>query len=227
MSSSALSSHASAPHRAVVFANGSLEDPQSALAAIQAGDLLVAADGGGKHCLRLGLWPHLLVGDLDSLDPDSVSLLEAHGTEVIRYPERKDFTDLELALQHACQQGVEEILIFGALGLRWDQTLANLLMPALPSFQPVAMRLLDGPQEIRLIHPGATVLLEGQPGDTVSLIPIHPHTGGITTQGLEYPLQDEALALGSSRGVSNVLLGERASVLLQHGLLLCVVIHQS
>jgi thiamine pyrophosphokinase len=49
---------------------------------------------------------------------------------------------------------------------------------------------------------------------------------GVTTQGLEYPLQDETLYLGATRGLSNVFLGETALVKLKEGILLCVVIRK-
>jgi len=44
---------------------------------------------------------------------------------------------------------------------------------------------------------------------------------------LEYPLTDEVLLLGATRGVSNVLLEAQATISLRQGLLLCVVQHES
>jgi thiamine pyrophosphokinase len=91
---------------------------------------------------------------------------------------------------------------------------------------------VEGPQEISFIHPGDKLEINGQAGDTVSLIPIGGDAEGITTHGLEYPLRAETLHLGSTRGISNVLLPQapgagKASVTLEAGLLLCAVIHQA
>jgi thiamine pyrophosphokinase len=69
--------------------------------------------------------------------------------------------------------------------------------------------------------------LDGKPGDTVSLIPLGGDTEGITTQWLEYPLEDETLYFGSTRGISNVLLDENATVFIKKGLLLCIIIHNT
>ena len=211
--------------RAVIFANGTLNDPHQIMAALQPGDLVIAADGGARHCHTLGLLPAVVVGDFDSISKDELAQLEGNGVQVVRYPSRKDFTDLELALQHAVSQNAEEILVFAALGARWDQTLANLLLPAAPGLEHVCIRLLDGPQEIALLRAGETHTLRGQPGDIVSLIPLGGHAYGITTTGLEYPLADGALYFGATRGISNVMLDEQATVRLKDGLLLCTIIH--
>jgi len=210
--------------RAVIFANGLIPNPNLALAALQPGDVIIAADGGAHHCQQLGVTPAAVIGDFDSLSPSELSAFQA--AALIRYPARKDFTDLELALHYALEQGATEMLVLGALGARWDQTLANLLMPAHASFSAVRIRMLDGAQEITLIRPGETLEIAGRPGDTVSLIPLGGDAAGITTHGLEYPLADESLFFGATRGVSNVLLATHAAISLREGLLMCVLIHQ-
>jgi thiamine pyrophosphokinase len=207
--------------RAVVFANGGLPHPYPLLP----DDLIIAADGGARYCLELGLTPHMVVGDFDSLDPNSLESLTKAGVELVRYPERKDFTDLELAMQHARQRGADEILVLAALGGRWDQTLANLLLPASGSFDSTRVTLIDGAQEIHLLRTGDRLDLHGRPGDTVSLIPLQGDAVGVVSHGLEYALSEETLYFGSTRGISNVLADESAWVLLQLGLLMCIVIH--
>jgi thiamine pyrophosphokinase len=211
--------------RAIVFANGILHPDTNVHTLLKPDDLILAADGGSRHCRTLGLTPHAVIGDLDSLDPHIRQEFAAAGVKFHSYPTHKDYTDLELALQHALAQGAEEILIFGALGDRWDQTLANLLLPAADEMRDARIRLLDGNQEIMLLRGGA-VQISGQPGDTLSLIPLGGNAVGITTNGLEYPLFDGTLYFGATRGISNVLLQEHASIHLQAGLLLCVLIHQ-
>jgi thiamine pyrophosphokinase len=208
--------------RAVIFANGGFTRPPEFLP----DDMIIAADGGARHCIRLGIKPDLVVGDFDSIEKDELDQLLALGCKLIRYPTHKDFTDLELALQHAHQHGATEVLVLAALGRRWDQTLANVLLPAGQAYTGLKVRLLDGPQEILLVHPRQTLELHGEPGDTLSLIPLMGDATGITTGNLEYPLQGETLHFGSTRGVSNVMQAKTATVYLETGLLLCVVIHQ-
>ncbi len=212
--------------RAIVFANGSLNDPAAALQAAATGDLIIAADGGALHCRRLGLTPHVIIGDMDSLPPEVIQAMEAAGSEIVRFPARKDFTDLELALHLALERGADEALVLAGAGGRWDQTLANMLLPAEASLAPLRISLVDGLQEILLLRGGGTLRLRGQPGDTVSLIPLGGDGRGITTHGLEYPLDDGLLSFGSTRGISNVMLSDEAEVHLKEGILVCVVLHQ-
>lgn len=211
--------------RAIIFANGLIDPDTNIHDLLRSGDLILAADGGSRHCQVFGIVPQAVVGDLDSLDATTQATWAAAGVKFYRYPSRKNFTDLELALQHAIMQGADDMIVLGALGARWDQTLANLLLPAADGLQDAHIRLVDGFQEIMLLRSGA-LKLAGQPGDTVSLIPLGGDAVEITTQGLEYPLIGGTLYFGATRGISNVMLGHEASVQLQSGLLLCVLIHQ-
>jgi len=221
--------------RAVIFANGELADQEAARTVIQADDLLIAVDGGVKHCRALGLRPHALIGDLDSVSPDDVAALEATGTRLLRYPARKNETDLELALDYAIAQNATDILILGGLGGHWDQTLANLLLPFRapsggsgdpPRAWP-GIRLRDGNQEIIALRGPAAIHIGGGPGDIVSLIPIGGDAHGVRTAGLEYPLYDETLTFGATRGISNVLAESQATVSFVGGFLICVIIRQN
>ncbi|MFO7741104.1 MAG: thiamine diphosphokinase [Anaerolineae bacterium] len=211
--------------RAVIFANGTFGAPWRVRQLLRPDDLIIAVDGGTRHVWEVGADPQLVVGDLDSLTLDERGRLESAGVEIASFSPRKDQTDLELALRRAVAEGVSSILIVAALGGRLDQTLANILLLTLPELRGVDVRILEGEQEAFLIRDEA--LIEGECGDTVSLIPLGGEATGITSSGLEWPLCDDELRLGATRGVSNVLTGERASVCVRQGLLLCVVTHVS
>lgn len=210
--------------RAVIFANGELNLTPALRGEIRADDLIIAADGGALHCRKLGISPSVVIGDFDSLEPADLAALQANGSQLIRYPSHKDETDLELAFEYARKHGCQEILLIAALGARWDMSIANLLLAAHPAYEGIQVRLVDHHQELLLIHSGESLNLHGHPGDTLSLIPLNNRAQGITTQGLEYTLSDEDLEFGSPRGVSNVFTAENATISLQHGLLICVVI---
>jgi thiamine pyrophosphokinase len=65
-------------------------------------------------------------------------------------------------------------------------------------------------------------VLHGEPGELVSLFALHGCAGGITTEGLVYPLHGEALEPGSSRGTSNAFAAPQARVTVEHGVLLAI-----
>lgn len=207
--------------RVVIFANGELDDPAAAARWVRPGDCIVAADGGTCHALATGLTPAVVIGDLDSLSPETRTVLTAAGTQFRPYPPQKDETDLELALLWAAAQAAEEIVVLGALGGRPDQALANLLLLALPALAQKRVRLLAGPWEITLLRSGETAHFEGAPGETLSLLPLGGDVEGISTMGLAYPLHAETLHFGPARGVSNRFTGTTATVTITRGLLWC------
>ena len=213
--------------RAIIFANGQFPDVGSAHDVIRPDDLVIAADGGTHHALAAGVTPHVVIGDLDSISPDERARVEAAGGQIVRFSPHKDETDLELALHHAVRQGATEIVILAALGGRLDQTVANLLLLALPVLRGLDVRVVEGPQTAFLIRGGdGAALIEGQPGDTVSLIPLGGDAVGVTAVGLEWPLYEDSLRFGLARGVSNVLTAGQARVRVRQGLLLCVLTRQ-
>jgi len=207
--------------RALIFVNGTIDDYTQIARWLRPDDYLIAADGGARHCAALGLRPAVLVGDLDSIAPELLAEYESAGVTIERHPPRKDETDLELAVRRAVADGAGEILLLGALGGRLDQTMANLLLPARQEW-PVPILLADGRQLARVLRGGETVTLHGTPGDTVSAVPLSAEVTGVTYTGLEYPLTDATLCLGSTQGVSNRMVGESAVIRLTSGILLLV-----
>ena len=212
--------------RILIFANGILSPDTDVSGRLGSDDYLIAADGGSEHCRKLGLIPDVIIGDLDSLPPDRVSEWREKGVEILRHPCRKDQTDLELSLDLAQKKGAEEILIFGALGLRWDMTLANIMLLTSPALAGIRVLLVDGPWEVFTIRAEQEVVVRGQSGDILSLVPLSREASGITLRHLAYPLENETLTMGSARGVSNVLTDRPGEIGLGQGLLLAMVRRQ-
>ncbi len=212
------------PARALVFANGELNDGPAVRAALARAPeaRLIAADGGTHLALALGLTPHLIVGDMDSIEPQALETLAAQGSTIRRVPAEKNETDLELALLAAIDGGATWIRLLGAIGGRLDQMLANIYLLTLPQLEGCDVRLVSGAQALWLIGPGQHAI-EGAPNDTLSLIPLAGDAHGVRTEGLRYPLRGETLRFGPARGVSNVLLNTCATVSLESGRLIVVL----
>lgn len=207
--------------QAIVFANGDFVPPPDLDARLAAADLIIAADGGAQHCRALGLRPDVIIGDLDSLDPNMRADWEAQGVNIISHPPEKDQTDLELALLHSKEARAEKITVLGGLGRRWDHSIANLLLAAHFQFDGTEILFLHGQQ--RLLVTKRQLRLPAAVAERVSLLPVGGDAKGVVTHGLKYPLNGETLFFGGSRGVSNVVVSADAEVNLKSGILLCVV----
>jgi thiamine pyrophosphokinase len=208
--------------RAVIFANGIIEESHGALADKRHDDLVIAADGGAHNSLQMGLNPNVVIGDLDSISEPVRETLRNNGATFIAFSRDKDQTDLELALEYARRTGAREILLLGLLGGRLDQTLANLLLLSRDEFSSLALTVVNGPDTAYLLSQGNTRRIQGEPGDIVSLIPLSQQVAGVTTGGLRWPLRAARLEFGSTLSVSNELTGTEATVQIEQGKLLLV-----
>jgi thiamine pyrophosphokinase len=205
----------------VIVANGELENHPRLRALWRAADVRIAADGGAVNARRhLARAPHIVIGDLDSLDDATRAWCATARVEMIQHPRAKDETDLELALALAMARGATEITLLGALGGRVDQTLANVFLLIKPARAKISARIAGANFDAWLAWERATI--RGRIGDTVSLLPLTARVEGIVTRGLRYPLQNETLVIGAARGVSNELLARRAQIAFTRGLLLVV-----
>jgi thiamine pyrophosphokinase len=201
------------PKQVAIVCNGELDHGQETKKRIASFPLLVAVNGGTKHCQQLGLKPHLIIGDLDSCSPDTLE----HFSEVPckKFPIDKDKTDLELALDELMKPDVQEITIFGALGKRIDHSLTNILL--LSRFPG---RLFIESKEERLFVIDREFTLSCELGQTLSLIPLNGPVSGIQTRGLKWNLTDAVLDKNFI-GVSNQAVEDEVWVSVGHGDLLC------
>lgn len=204
--------------RILIFANGELPNVAAARKLLALDDFIICADGGIRHVLALGLTPDVIIGDMDSL-PGIFHPSTFHG-EFIQVSADKNETDLELAINHAFTLNPGKIIIIAALGGRLDQTLGNISLMTASQLSAFDIQINDGVEEIFLCRDQAKV--KGRSGDIVSLIPWGGEVSGVETKNLKWPLRNETLYPYKTRGISNEMLGEEASVKIKSGLLLIV-----
>jgi len=181
---------------------------------------VIAADSGLEPALKLGLDVSAVVGDMDSVDPAVLAAAEAAGIPLQRHPEAKDATDLDLALDAALARRPKRIVVVTGTGDRLDHTLSLAQLLASPRTAGIDVEAWIGDAHLSVVR--HLTVLRGEPGELVSLVPLHGPALGIVTDGLLYPLRDEDLAVGSTRGVSNELAAPEASVRLRAGVLVAV-----
>lgn len=174
---------------------------------------VICADGGIRHMELLGLEADILIGDMDSSWGEKVP------ERVIKYPVRKDYTDGELAVDYAIENGFSEIVMIGFIGSRADHTLTNIFLLKRIKEHGVSARMIDEHNEI---YCADSLTIEGAAGDIVSIIPIDGDAECVTAEGLEYPLAGETLYFGAGRGVSNAMTGTKCRVTIGRGTALII-----
>lgn len=204
----------------LIFANGDLDFSDWVHAYLRNATTVIAANGGAQHALAFSTAPDILIGDLDSLAPDTRQRLRDHGTILRPHSRDKDETDLELALLYAVANFEEDIIVLGALGGRLDQMFANILLLMHPNLRGTRIEYRTEYQRIWLVDGESAI--EGAAGDTVSLIPLGGDVHVAHTEGLRWTLHDEVLAFGPARGISNEMVADLAHVRVDAGHLLCI-----
>ncbi len=190
------------------------------LAGLPADAWVIAADGGIAHAFSLGLTVDEAIGDFDSASLEDLERVRAAGGRIETHPVAKDATDLELALGLAVARKPRRVVVIGGHGGRFDHWLGNAFLLAAPQYASVELVARMGAATLTVIR--RSVELHGSSGELVSLLPVHGPAAKVRTEGLLYPLVDEDLPIGTTRGVSNVFTGERATVSLDAGVLLAV-----
>ncbi len=202
---------------AIVLAGGEPADASIA-SELPSPDLVVAADAGLTQASALGLEVDVVVGDFDSVEPETLEQARRSGAEIEPHPVDKDATDLELAVEAARRRGASSVVVVGGGGGRLDHLFGNALLLSHRAFEGLDLEWwVDG---YRIVAVRDATTLHGRPGDLVSLLPIGGAARGVSTSGLRWELDGEDLEAGSTRGVSNVLETGRADVSVRSGIVL-------
>jgi thiamine pyrophosphokinase len=204
---------------ALIIANSTL--PASHILAECRGraDLVICADGGANRARERGLAPDYIVGDLDSLTEETRRAFPQ--AQLVLRPSQYA-TDLEKTLAFAVEEKISAAFLLGVSGLRLDHQLVNLNI-AEKFCRQIDLELHDdfgaGSFIVAVASPAAKKF-SSFIGQQVSLIAFR-RVEGITTAGLKYPLNDEALEWAVRDGLSNEALAEEFSISVRAGNLFC------
>lgn len=182
--------------------------------------VIICADGAAQRLKELDIVPDFIVGDMDSVDEDTLRYFETKGSRIIRHPADKDETDTQLALECAFEMNPDGIRIFGALGGRVDHMLANISLLVLCAKRGIDARIIDKQCELFVIDD--LCVIDGKEGETVSLLPLSSNVSGIQLEGFRYPLTDAVMEIGVPYGISNRLIGTRGTISVKSGYLLVI-----
>jgi len=206
--------------KCVIIANGDLEYTNDIIGVIKDAQLIISADGGARHLRILNILPHVMIGDFDSIHPEDKQFFKEKQVKILTFPPRKDHTDSELCVSWALENNATQITLLGVTGTRLDHTLANIFLLTKLARQNIPSRIINKNNEIHIVTD--FIELKGQPKDFLSLIPVTEKVTGITLKGLEYPLVNATIEMGSSLGISNSFKKDVASVSIEKGILIVI-----
>jgi len=207
-----------------------------ASAADESPAFVICADSGADLAYPL-IVPDLIIGDLDSISDNVRSGYEGLGVEFKRYPAEKDFTDFHLALAASIGEKsksggmVSAIKVFGGLGRRLDQTIANIYVAAcFQNEKKIPVSIHENKTHVYIADPalGGDVIINERvrDRDTFSLRPLFEKTHIVKTSGLKYKISNETLSAFESRGTSNEACGDTVAVSVSQGPLLIIHIEK-
>lgn len=181
---------------------------------------IICADGAAKYLVQSSIAPHLLVGDFDSIDSSHLLWMKNQGVTLEKFPTKKDATDTELAVEYAIKMKPKSITIIGALGSRQDHSIANVMLLNKILQHKIQGKIIDENNEITITD--SVLEVEGELGETISIIPLSNTVKGVTLKGLEYPLVNRDIPMGSTLGISNVFSSKMATIAVVEGTLLII-----
>lgn len=164
---------------------------------------MIAADGAADRLAEFGVEPLAVIGDMDSIRAP-----EDWRGGPVPYFEISDqnSTDFEKCL---ISTEAPFYLAAGFTGRRIDHMLA--VFHAMLGHRAKTIILIGEQDVIALLPPGRTVAFQVAKEARVSLFPLLPATGVVST-GLFWPVEGLAMAPGTQIGTSNIAVAERVEI---------------
>lgn len=189
---------------------------------IENADIILCADGGANYAYQMKIVPDFIIGDMDSIADEVKEYYQAHErVRFKKYPQQKDFTDTQLAVNQAEDIGATDIIFFGTIGGRLDHTLSN-IYGCMELCQHVNSVVHFSPEYSVYIVAGKLTLI-GNTGDIVSVLALSDVVANFSISGVEYPLDNVVLEKGNPYAISNLLAGKKAEITVGKGI--AAIIH--
>lgn len=187
---------------ALIIANGEACSSSLCGQLLEWSPFVVVLDGAFSRVLDLGIKVDVVLGDFDS---NNMSIDEIESSqfpiEIIHTPDQNK-TDLEKGIEFLIEREFPAVNIIWATGRRMDHALANLIN-LVKYKSKIQLKIIDDYSIVYPLHSSPMVFSKWYKKDTpISLVPVGK-ASGISTQNLEYPLNNEDLEMGVRIGNSN------------------------
>lgn len=210
--------HTPHPTRVVIIAGGEI----TTSIRTASDHYVIAADSGYDHARAQSIHVDLLVGDLDSISEEGLKHAESTGAGIDRFPEAKDKTDFELAMDAAISTGTGAIDIYGGESGSIGHLLGISTGLTARAGNQVDLRWFVGNTTVFPVQSNRILEISPRIGTRLTVVPIGD-AENVTISGVRWPLFQETLPRGTSRGLSNITTDTTCTVSLTDGALLVIV----
>ena len=207
--------------RAVIITGGEIRDYSFYAGFFKSDDVIICADGGVRHLKKLNINADYFLGDFDSCNFDEIQKSDCiQNAQIIRFKKEKDETDTELAINVAIDKNFKNVVILGALGTRFDHTLANVFMLKKMLKNGIDAKIVNEKHEIRLVD--KSLSLDPVDNAFISFIALD-EVSNLSLKNLKYPLNNFTLKSDMSICVSNEFTNDKAIITFDKGTLLVII----
>ncbi|MCU7490001.1 MAG: thiamine diphosphokinase [Bacteroidota bacterium] len=203
--------------KCIIIANG--KAPKKSIFPFLKGEgysTIICADGGANSAKRLNIIPDFIIGDLDSIHPDTMKFYESKA--VIKRVKSQDDTDVEKCLKFAIKNGFSECVLTGVIGDRLDHSFSNLGI-VLRYSKLISLKVISE-RSFLTVHKG-NFCLKAIPGETISIYAFDRKTK-ISSTGLKYELLNATLPYGLRESTSNEAVSEEVHLKVKGGLIFII-----
>ena len=191
-----------------------------------AGDFVIAVDGGYLYSKILEVAPDLIIGDFDSVpetEREELSVMKQTDKDrIIELSPCKDDTDTLAALRIGLEKGYRNFHIYGAMGGRLEHTIANIQCLHFLKNNNAKGYIMDAECMLTVIQ-NETVTFHKDMEGFLSLFSLGEKARGVTLKNMKYPLENAEVTNDFPIGISNEFTGEAGEVTVEEGTLLAIV----
>ncbi len=203
--------------KCIIVANGKIPKKKDILFFIKKGyDTIICADGGANSIKKLGLVPHFIIGDFDSVNEETLEHFNDK-SKIINIKRQND-TDVEKCLKFAIKKKFDETILLGVTGDRLDHTICNLGI-VIKFFSKIKCCISAEKSFLVPINKQTeflTILNE-----TISLYAFNDKTK-ITSKGLKFPLRNSSLPFGKKESTSNQAIANKVMLNIKNGIVFVI-----
>lgn len=203
--------------KCIIVANGKIPKKKDILFFIKKGyDTIICADGGANSIKKLGLVPHFIIGDFDSVNEETLEHFNDK-SKIINIKRQND-TDVEKCLKFAIKKKFDETILLGVTGDRLDHTICNLGI-IIKFFSKI--KCCISAEKSFLVPINKQTEFRTILNETISLYAFNNKTK-ITSKGLKFSLRNSSLPFGKKESTSNQAISNKVMLNIKNGIVFVI-----